>query len=293
MASEAKIIINQLQSHININLGLTDIVNSLLSSHGVTSVAQTVFENLRNTGIFMAKFFMALTLSYIFLIDRDEITIYLRQIKGSNFSFLYREYAIIFNKIQKGFGFVLRAQAIIAFVNALLTAIGLILISIFNGGVAFPYMLTLALAVFIFGFIPVLGTFISSIPILIIGFSYGGFPVILEVLAMVLVVHTVETYFLNPKIVSSYTRFPIFVTFIVLLISEQLMGFVGLLLGIPLFSILVDILKDLNDYIGRVRDTKTGLKEAQTKTKNAIASDIRLSRSGKRDIKTPISEEDI
>ena len=278
LAGEAKFILYQIQSHITVNLGLTDIANSVLSSHGITSVAQTVFENVKNTGIFMTKFLIALMLSYIFVIDRAEIMNYLSQIKNSNFSFLYREYAVIFEKIQKGFGFVLRAQAIIALVNALLTGIGLILISVVHNE-AFPYMLTLSLIVFIFGFIPVLGTFISSVPILLIGFSYGGLPVMLEIVAMILVIHAVETYFLNPKIVSSYTRFPIFVTFIVLLVSEQLMGFVGLLLGVPLFSILVDVLKDINAYISRVQDTKSGLKEARTMTKHAIATDIRLSRS--------------
>jgi predicted PurR-regulated permease PerM len=55
---------------------------------------------------------------------------FLRLIQDGNFSFLYREYRIIAMKIAKGFGLIFKAQSIIAFINAILTAIGLSIIGL-------------------------------------------------------------------------------------------------------------------------------------------------------------------
>ncbi|MNP10721.1 hypothetical protein D3C76_1028810 [compost metagenome] len=63
------------------------------------------------------------------------------------------------------------------------------------------------------------------------------------VLAMIAVLHFVEGYFLNPKLMSSKMNLPMFYTFIVLLFSEHYLGVWGLILGIPIFVFFLDILE--------------------------------------------------
>lgn len=104
-----------------------------------------------------------------------------------------------------------------------------------HGGETFPYIFTLSLIVFIFGFIPVFGTFLSGIPIVIIGYGYGtsahdSIIIVSAIVGMIAVVHAMEAYYLNPKIVSSYVHFPVFITFVILLISEHFFGLIGLLI---------------------------------------------------------------
>lgn len=164
----------------------------------------------------------------------------------------------------------------------MLTTIGLLLISFFHGGDTFPFIATLGITVFIFGFIPVLGFFISSAPILIIGFNYGGLDVVAAILVMIAIIHAVEAYYLNPKIVSSYMEFPVFITFLVLLLSEHFFGFVGLLIGVPLFYIFLDSIKDFDLYVEKIKRISKTIDTAKTTTKEAIHKNIRLSRSGKR-----------
>jgi len=151
--------------------------------------------------------------------DRDKLNSYLANIKKSNFKFLHAEYAIIFEKVVKSFGLILRAQSMIAFANAILTVLGLIIISVFCGQL-FPFLLTLGLIVFVFGFVPVLWVFISSIPILFIAYSTYGMSAAVAVIILILVVHAIEAYYLNPKIVSSYLELPVSMTFVILLVSE-------------------------------------------------------------------------
>ena len=59
---------------------------------------------------------------------------------------------------------------------------------------------------------------------------------------MVAIVHAIESYILNPKLMSSKVQLPIFFTFIVLIVSQHLMGIWGLLIGIPLFIFILNLL---------------------------------------------------
>lgn len=96
--------------------------------------------------------------------------------------------------------------------------------------------------IFMLSLIPVVGFVISLIPLCIIGYSIGGLEMTIYVLAMIAVLHFVEGYFLNPKLMSSKMNLPMFYTFIVLLFSEHYIGVWGLILGIPIFVFFLDIL---------------------------------------------------
>lgn len=94
---------------------------------------------------------------------------------------------------------------------------------------------------------------LSGIPIIIIGYGFGGFGAVIAIMTMILLVHAVEAYILNPKIVSSYVDFPVFITFLILIVSEHFLGLVGLLIGVPLFSIFLSFSEDLDQYIIKMK----------------------------------------
>lgn len=75
---------------------------------------------------------------------------------------------------------------------------------------------------------------------------------------------------------------PVFLTFLILLVSENLFGFVGLLIGVPIFYILIDLLRDFDHFVSQIRHASETLNGAKEETKESIKSSIRLSRSGKR-----------
>lgn len=66
-------------------------------------------------------------------------------------------------------------------------------------------------------------------------------------MVIVAVVHAIEAYVLNPKLMSSKTNLPVFYTFIVLIFSEHFFGVWGLILGIPVFVFLLDVLDVKNE----------------------------------------------
>jgi len=74
----------------------------------------------------------------------------------------------------------------------------------------------------------------------------GGFPVVIEVLLLVGIVHTIEAYYLNPKIISNFLELPVSMTFIILIISEHFFGIAGLLVGVSLFYFIIGLLRDVD-----------------------------------------------
>lgn len=253
IASQIQGFTDEIQKILNVDLGLNQIVGDIVNTQNLETIWQTTLGYLKNTGIILTKFLIGLILSYIFVMERKTIITFLSKMKGGNFSFIYEEYAIIAHKIWYGFGAILKAQSLIAMTNAVLTSIGLLVISFVHGWNVFPYIFTLSLIVLIFGFIPVFGTFISGVPILIIAYGYGWGVSLLLCIAMIAIVHAIEAYYLNPRIVSSYVHIPVFITFLILLVSEHFFGLIGLLIGVPLFVITLSFIDDIDAHISYIK----------------------------------------
>ncbi len=211
-----------------------------------------IFDSIKSAGAVFFKWLLALILSFIFIVDRQKLDNYLAGLKKSNFKFLYSEYAIIVEKVTKSFGMILKAQSMVGAINAGMTIVGLLIIWAFFGKV-FPFLLTLWLLVFIFGFVPVLGVFISSIPIFFIAYSVFWISAALAVLVLIIVIHAIEAYYLNPKIISSYFQIPVSLTFIILIVSENLFWLAGLLIGVSLFYFIMGLFADMNKAIWKTQ----------------------------------------
>ncbi len=242
----------------NFNSELWTTFNSLTDSQDFWIFLE-VLTKLKSFSIVFFKWVLALFLSFVFLLDRKKLKSYLWRIKESNFKFLYNEYKIIFDKVVKSFWVIIRAQASIALVNTVLTTIWLLVIWFINSGDVYPYLLTLVLIVFLAWFIPVLWTFISSIPIIIVW--YISFPerwisIVLEITILIAIIHMVEAYFLNPKIVAKALSLPISLTFLILLLSEDLFWAAWLILWMSLFYFIVWLFSDIDTTMGKKKKKK-------------------------------------
>ena len=105
-----------------------------------------------------------------------------------------------------------------------------------------PQIIALGLMVFILSLIPVAGVIISLIPLSLVAYSVGGLRYVIYIFIVIMIIHAIEAYILNPKFMSSKTELPIFYTFVVLLVGEHFLGTWGLIVGVPIFTFLLDIL---------------------------------------------------
>ncbi|MGE6632092.1 AI-2E family transporter [Bacillus sp. NPDC077027] len=188
---------------------------------------------------FSIQVIMSLILSMFFLFEKDRLIQFMNKFRTSKISVFYHEIAFFGRKFSRTFGKVLEAQFIIATVNCVLTTIALW----FMG---FPQLFGLAVMVFLLGLIPVAGVVISLIPLSIIAYTLGGGMYVLYILLVIVIIHAIEAYFLNPKLMSAKTELPIFFTFVVLIFSEHYIGIWGLIIGIPIFVFILDILEVTN-----------------------------------------------
>lgn len=136
------------------NLGLTYYIENFGEGFDFEAIGKSIINNLSTLGGNILKIILAITLSFIFIVDRKKLGKYLYRVRESNFGFLYNEYNLILEKVVKSFGLILKAQSMIALGNAVITMIGFYFIGQLFGG--FPYIITLTLVVFVFSFIPVL-----------------------------------------------------------------------------------------------------------------------------------------
>lgn len=205
-----------------------------------------VYTYLADISTFGLQIVMALVLSMFFLFEKKRLSEFMEKFKTSKLSVFYEEIAFFGSKFARTFGKVLEAQFIIALVNCILTLIALWIMH-------FPQLFGLSIMVFFLGLIPVAGVVISLIPLSIIAYSTGGGMFVIYIVLVIFAIHAIETYFLNPKLMSAKTELPIFFTFIVLIFSEHFFGIWGLIIGIPIFVFLLDILGVTNKEEGPKR----------------------------------------
>lgn len=189
-----------------------------------------------NIGEWSMNVFLALLLSALFIFEKDKIIEFTNKLKDSKASFFYKYFRHYGVNFLNTFGKVIQAQVIIAFVN---TVLSVIMLSIMG----FPKLMALGFLILFLSLIPVAGVLISLIPLSIIAFKIGGLMKVLYVLIMIAVIHALESYILNPRLMASKTSIPVFFIFVILIVSEKLFGIWGLLLGIPLFMFTMDILE--------------------------------------------------
>jgi predicted PurR-regulated permease PerM len=238
------IIINQMtlevsevdfKSNIHIQKYLLPIYQQIDFKNFTKGGVDFLLQAAKNIGTWSINIFISLMLSMFFMLERNKVSEFMRRFKNSRIAGFYKYLHDFGVNFLNSFGKVIQAQIIIAFVNSCLSMIGLSILG-------FRQILGLGVMVFFFSLVPVAGTIASLVPLSIIAFRYGGIIKVLYVLILIAALHALESYVLNPKLMASKTDLPVFVIFIVLIVSEHFMGVWGLLIGIPLFMFFMDLL---------------------------------------------------
>ncbi|MBO0450535.1 AI-2E family transporter [Enterococcus sp. MJM12] len=198
--------------------------------------ASFIIGYLHDFGKLAVSLALSFLLSFFFTVELKKVKDFSKLFFTSDFGWFFQDIFYFAQKFINTFGVVLEAQFFIAIVNTVITVIGLAIMG-------FHQLPSLGLMVFLFSLIPVAGAIISSIPLSFIAYSQGGMWDLIFILFMILGIHILEAYVLNPKFMSSRTELPIFYTFVILLVAERLFGIWGLIVGIPIFTFFLDVMK--------------------------------------------------
>jgi len=172
------------------------------------------------------KALLSLIFSFMILWDLPRVKRGVAALKYSRLSFMYDDLAGAISQFGTVVGKAFEAQGAIAVINTALTTGGLIVLQV--PGVGFLSVVTLLCS-----FIPVAGVFISTTPMVILALSEYGVAKACWVVFMVILVHLVEAYVLNPQIYSTHLHLhPLFVI-VLLYVAEHSFGVAGLLMAVP------------------------------------------------------------
>jgi predicted PurR-regulated permease PerM len=189
------------------------------------------------------QFLISIVLSFLILWDLPSLQRGIQSLSIGRTAEVYEEIAPGITAFGVMLGRAFEAQTLIAVVNAVLTSIGFLILGI-------PSIALLATIVFFASYVPVVGVMLSTLPAALFAFKAGGITLVLWLVVMVLLVHAVEAYMLNPIIYGRHMKMHPVAIIVILLVGEHLFGIWGLLLGVPMAAFVWS-------YVIQGRDVKT------------------------------------
>ncbi|MBI5015138.1 MAG: AI-2E family transporter [Deltaproteobacteria bacterium] len=179
-----------------------------------------------------ATMLLALLFSFLISLDTERLRQEVESLQVSRLHDFYEQTAQPVVRFGYVVGQALQAQALIAFTNTVLTLVGLLVLGI-------PNVAVLSLIVFLCSFVPVLGVFLSTTPIVLVALNAAGLGRALSVVGLVVGIHLVEAYVLNPLIYGRQLKLNPVLIVIILFIGHHAFGLWGMLLGVPVAHYLI------------------------------------------------------
>lgn len=150
----------------------------------------------------------------------------------------YEEYVVhLWQRVEVKVGLWLQGQLLLALVVGLLVYVSMALLEV-------KFALVLAILAMALEIVPVAGPVLAAIPAVIVAFVQDP-GLALWVVLLYVVIQQFENHVLVPLVLGKTTGLNPVVVILAILIGGQLAGIVGALLGVPMATIIVEILDDM------------------------------------------------
>jgi predicted PurR-regulated permease PerM len=212
------------------------VLNDLLSnaeqslgkfSGGIFSTASSIFG-----GVF--SLLMILVLSFYFAVQEKGIENFLKIV----IPYDYEDYAIdLWNRSQYKIGQWMKGQFILALIIGVLVFLGLTIFQV-------KYAFILSVLAAFFELIPVFGPILAAVPAIIVAFG-DSWTVGLMIIGFYIIIQQFENHLIYPLVVKKIVGISPIMVIIALIVGAKLAGFLGVLLAIPLATVLMEVVSDI------------------------------------------------
>jgi predicted PurR-regulated permease PerM len=180
------------------------------------------------------SFAAILVISFYLAVMRNGVRSFLESVIPER----YESYVVdLWHRVEYKVGLWLQGQMLLALIVGLMVYVGLALLDV-------KFALIFAIIAMVLEIIPVVGPVLAAIPAVIVAFvqapSLGLYTVILYV-----AIQQFENHLLVPLVLGKATGLNPIVVILAILVGSQLAGLAGALLGVPVATILVEILDDM------------------------------------------------
>lgn len=145
----------------------------------------------------------------------------------------------LWKRSQDKIGKWMQGQLILAIIVGMLLFLGLTILNV-------KYALLLAVLAAIFELIPVFGQVLAAIPAVAVGFTQGGVTEALLVAALFVIVQQFESNLIYPVVVKKVVGVPPLLVILALIVGFKLIGFLGVLLSVPIAGAIQEFVSDVD-----------------------------------------------
>ncbi len=215
------------------NFSLSQIVEQINTavtslSNGFFSAASTFFGGI-------LSFLLVIVLSFYLSVEPDGVGDFLRIVTPAK----REKYVLdLWKRSQQKIGLWMQGQIVLALIVAMLVFLGLTLLRVENA-------LLLAVIAGIFEIIPLFGPILAAIPAVTLALVTDGMTSALLVIGLYVIIQQFENQLIYPLVVRKIVGVPPLVSILALIIGGKLAGFVGILISVPLATMIMEYLSDL------------------------------------------------
>jgi predicted PurR-regulated permease PerM len=144
----------------------------------------------------------------------------------------------LWKRSQKKIGYWMQGQLLLMLLVGVLVYLGLMILGVKNA-------LLLAVLAAVMEIIPLFGPVVASIPAILFGMQDGGTTVGILVLGLFVIIHQFENHLIYPLVVKKVVGVSPIIVILSLIVFAKLFGFLGIVLSVPITSVLMEFLDDM------------------------------------------------
>jgi len=208
-----------------------DIIGSGLFN---ASLPKNAIDLTRSIFSSLFDFILIVVISFYLAVQKNGVENFLRIIIPSR----REEYVInLWQRTEVKIGRWMQGQLLLAVIIGPLVFLGLTLFQV-------KYALTLAIIASVFEIIPIFGPILSAVPAVIFGFG-ESVSLGLILIGFYLIIHQFENHLLYPLVVKKIIGVNPLIVIISLIVGYELVGFLGIILAVPLATLLMELVSDI------------------------------------------------
>lgn len=193
---------------------------------------------LRNTALSVWNIFLGIIISIYMLAEKDRFICMAKKVNYGLFNVtIADEILVISRRTQQIFSNFLSGKILDSLIIGILTFVILTLVNM-------PYALLVSFIVAVTNIIPFFGPFIGAVPSVIIIF-FESPTMAFWFLIIIFIIQQLDGNVIGPKILGDSLGISAFWILFAILVGGKFFGFVGLIIGVPLFVLIYSIIKEI------------------------------------------------
>lgn len=215
------------------NLPVSELVNK--ANALMVALSQNAFTTASLVLGGLLNFVLIVVLSFYLSVQSGGITNFLRIIIPSS----HRRYIIgLWTRAEQKIGLWLQGQLLLGVIVAVLVYLLLTLLGV-------KHAILLGVLAGVFEIIPLFGPIMASIPGVIFAYTTGGITMAAIATAFYIIVQQFESQLIYPLVVKKVIGVPPIISILALVVGAKLAGFLGLIIAVPIATILMEVFHDL------------------------------------------------